>query len=43
LPKVNAIGRLHGYPKMVSDWADHEVAAAYAILTAEPVANGRAH
>jgi hypothetical protein len=43
LPKVNALGKLHGYPKLVSEWADHEVAAAYAILTAEPVANGKAH
>jgi hypothetical protein len=43
LPKVNAIGKLHAYPKLVSDWEPSQVAAAYAILTAEPVANGRPH
>jgi hypothetical protein len=42
LPAVNRIGRQFNYPKLVSDWADHEVAAAYAILTAEPAANGAA-
>jgi hypothetical protein len=42
LPRVNAIGKSFHYPKLVSDWADHEVAAAYAILTAEPAANGAA-
>jgi hypothetical protein len=42
LPKVNAIGKLHGYARRITDWADHEVAAAYAILTAtaEPIPNG---
>jgi hypothetical protein len=40
LPAVNRIGKAHGYAKRITDWADHEVAAAYAILTAEPTANG---
>ena len=32
-----------GYSKLVSDWSDHQVAAASAILTAEPAPNGRPH
>jgi hypothetical protein len=43
LPVVNRIGKAHGYAKRITDWADHEVAVAYAILTAEPAANGRPH
>jgi hypothetical protein len=31
-----------GYPKRVTDWSDDQVAAAYAILTSEPAANGQA-
>jgi hypothetical protein len=42
LPKVNAVGKQHGYPKLVSDWEPSQVAAAYAILTSEPAANGQA-
>ena len=42
LPKINAIGKLHGYARRITDWADHEVAVAYAILTAEPAPNGAA-
>jgi hypothetical protein len=43
LPKVNAVGKQHGYPKLVSDWEPGQVAAAYAILSAEPAAaNGQA-
>jgi hypothetical protein len=41
LPEVNRIGKSFGYPKRVTDWEPSQVAAAYAILTAEPVANGR--
>ena len=44
LPAVNRIGRQFNYPKLVSDWSDDQVAAAYAILTTEPAAatNGKA-
>ena len=42
MPRVNAIGKSFGYPKLVSDWEPGQVAAAYAILTAEPAANGQA-
>jgi hypothetical protein len=38
LSRVNRIGKAHGYPKLVSDWEPTHVAAAYAILTAEPAA-----
>jgi hypothetical protein len=41
LPRVNAIGKSFGYPKRVVDWEPGQVAAAYAILTAEPSPNGR--
>jgi hypothetical protein len=41
LPAVNRIGREFNYPKMVSDWEPGQVAAAYAVLSAEPVTNGR--
>jgi hypothetical protein len=41
LPRVNAIGKGFGYPKLVSDWEPGQVAAAYRILT-EPAANGQA-
>jgi hypothetical protein len=43
LPRVNAIGKSFGYPKRITDWEPSQVTAAYAILTAEPVANGQAH
>ena len=43
LPRVNAIGKSFNYPKLVSDWEPEQVAAAYAILTTEPAANGKAH
>jgi hypothetical protein len=43
LPAVNRIGKQFNYPKLVSDWEPSQVAAAYAILTAEPTANGRPH
>ena len=44
LPRVNAIGKSFGYPKRITDWEPSQVAAAYAILTAEPAvaANGQA-
>ena len=42
LPRVNAIGKSFNYPKLVSDWEPSQVAAAYAILTSEPAANGQA-
>jgi hypothetical protein len=43
LPRVNAIGKSFGYAKRVVDWEPSQVAAAYAILTAEPVTNGKPH
>jgi hypothetical protein len=43
LPKVNAIGKGHSYPKLVSDWSDEQVATAYRELTSQPVANGQPH
>jgi hypothetical protein len=43
LPAVNRIGKAHGYPRQVTDWEPGQVAAAYAILSAEPAANGRPH
>jgi hypothetical protein len=43
LPKVSAIGKSFNYPKLVSDWTDDQVAAAYAVLTTEPALNGRVH
>jgi hypothetical protein len=43
LPDVNRVGKAHGYPRKVTDWEPSQVAAAYAILTAEPAVNGRAH
>jgi hypothetical protein len=43
LPRVNAIGKSFNYPRLVSDWEPEQVAAAYAILTTEPAANGKAH
>ena len=43
LPDVNRVGKSFGYPKKVVDWEPGQVAAAYAVLTAEPAANGRAH
>jgi hypothetical protein len=42
LPRVNAIGKSFNYPKLVSDWEPTQVAAAYAILAAQPPVNGRA-
>jgi hypothetical protein len=42
LPRVNAIGKSFNYPRLVSDWTDDQVAAAYAILTTETAANGKA-
>jgi hypothetical protein len=41
LPRVNAIGKSLGYPKRVTEWESSQVAAAYAILTAEPTTNGQ--
>jgi hypothetical protein len=41
LPAVNRIGKQFNYPRLVSDWSDDQVAAAYRILT-EPAANGAA-
>jgi hypothetical protein len=43
LPDVNRVGKSFGYPKRVTDWEPGQGAAAYAILTAEPTANGRSH
>jgi hypothetical protein len=43
LPDVNRVGKAHGYPKRITDWEPGQVAAAYAILTSEPAANGQAH
>jgi hypothetical protein len=43
LPDVNRVGKAHGYPKRITDWEPGQVAAAYAILTSEPVANSKAH
>jgi hypothetical protein len=42
LPAVNRIGKQFNYPKLVSDWTDDQVTAAYAILTTEPAQNGKA-
>jgi hypothetical protein len=44
LPRINAIGKGFNYPKRITDWEPAQVAAAYAILTAEPAAatNGQA-
>ena len=42
-PDVNRVGKAHGYPRKVTDWEPGQVAAAYAILTSEPVANSKAH
>ena len=42
LPRVNAIGKSFNYPRRVTDWEPSQVAAAYAILTSEPAANGKA-
>jgi hypothetical protein len=42
LPAVNRIGKQFNYPRLVSDWSDDQVAAAYRILTAEPAQNGKA-
>jgi hypothetical protein len=42
LPAVNRVGASFGYPKRVTDWSDDQVAAAYAVLTTEPAANGPA-
>jgi hypothetical protein len=39
LPRVNAIGKSFGYPRMVSDWSNDQAVAVYRILT-EPSANG---
>jgi hypothetical protein len=43
LPKINAIGKARGFPKLVTHWTEEQVAEAYAMLT-EPAAqgNGRA-
>jgi hypothetical protein len=43
LPRVNAIGKSFNYPRRVVDWEPSQVAAANAILTAEPATtvNGR--
>ena len=41
LPRVNALGKARGWHKLVTHWDASQVATAYAILTAEPVANGR--
>jgi hypothetical protein len=43
LPDVNRIGKVHGYPRRVTDWEPSQVAAAYAVLTTEPAQNGRPH
>jgi hypothetical protein len=41
LPKINAIGKARGYPKLVTHWDEQQVSAAYRELTAaEPSANG---
>jgi hypothetical protein len=42
LPDVNRIGKSLNYARRVTDWTDAEVATAYALLTAEPAANGQA-
>ena len=43
LPDVNRVGKSFGYPRRVTDWEASQVAAAFAILTAEPAQNGRPH
>ena len=43
LPDVNRVGKSFGYPRRVTDWEPSQVAAAFAILTAEPAQNGRPH
>jgi hypothetical protein len=45
LPSVNRLGKQYGYPKLVSDWSDDQVATVYGELTSQPVAvaNGRPH
>jgi hypothetical protein len=42
LPDVNRVGKSFGYPKRITDWEPGQVAAAYAVLSAEPAPNGRA-
>jgi hypothetical protein len=41
LPEVNRVGKSFGYPKRITDWEPTQVAAAYAVLTSEPSANGK--
>ena len=41
LPRVNAIGKARGFPKLVTHWDAEQVREAYQELT-EPAANGKA-
>src|SRR5262249_38945949 len=42
LPRVNALGKRHGWPRLVTQWSADPVADAYAKLTAAAsTANGR--
>jgi hypothetical protein len=33
LPEINAVGKARGFPRLVSDWTEEQVAAALAELT----------
>jgi len=43
LPQVNAWGKEHGCPRLVSDWSEAMVAGVYTELAATPAGNGRQH
>jgi hypothetical protein len=41
LPEINALGKLRGFPKLVTHWEPDQVATVFGELTARPaVANG---
>jgi hypothetical protein len=46
LPELNALGKRHGFPRLVSDWSPSDVATVFDELTRPPATangNGRPH